>query len=493
MIVALAVVAMSCSSSRVAFDPERKYSVPELQKDYSLFRNILEESHPSLYWFTSKDSMNYFFDYGYSQIKDSMTEPAFKNILSYVANKVHCGHTSVRYSKKYSHYLDTAKLKVFPLAFKVWPDSAIIIGNLNRHDSLLKRGMVITGIDGYSMRQITDTFSCYLSGDGYSRNSKYQFMSNRGSFGTLYRNVFGIHDSVRVNFTNEEGITQSTVISMYDPKFSDTSKKDTSRAAAPPRDQQRITVLNGARYIQIDTTLSSGYMTVNTFSRGNRLRPFFRKAFRVLRERKIQNLVIDVRTNGGGDAGISTMLTRYIANKKFKLADSLYAVRRSSQYGKYIQLQPFYWTFMQFVTHKKGDKNYHFGYFERHYFKPKKHNHFDGDVYIITGGNSFSATTLFAKVLQGQSNVKIVGEETGGGAYGNSAWMIPDVTLPVTKLRFRLPKFRLVMDQSLVKEGRGIIPDVEVAPTPETVRRGIDPKVEYVRKMIMRKSGVAHQ
>jgi C-terminal processing protease CtpA/Prc len=148
---------------------------------------------------------------------------------------------------------------------------------------------------------------------------------------------------------------------------------------------------------------------------------------------------------------------------------------------------------MQFVTHKKKDKNYHFGYFERHYFHPKKHNHFDGDVYIITGGNSFSATTLFAKVLQGQSNVKIIGEETGGGAYGNTAWMIPDVTLPVTKIRFRLPKFRLVMDKTLVKEGRGVMPDVEVAPTPETVRKGIDPKVEYVRKQIMKKSGIAHQ
>ena len=156
-------------------------------------------------------------------------------------------------------------------------------------------------------------------------------------------------------------------------------------------------------------------------------------------------------------------------------------------------MKSFYWTFMQFVTHKRSDNNYHFGYFERHYFHPKKRNHFDGDVYIITGGNSFSATTLFAKALQGQSNVKIIGEETGGGAYGNSAWMIPDVTLPITKIRFRLPKFRLVMDESLVKEGRGIIPDVEVAPTPETVRKGIDPKVEYVRKMIMRKAGVAHQ
>jgi hypothetical protein len=45
----------------------------------------------------------------------------------------------------------------------------------------------------------------------------------------------------------------------------------------------------------------------------------------------------------------------------------------------------------------------------------------------------------------------------------------------------------------MVKEGRGIMPDIEVAPTAETIRLGIDPKVEMVRKMIMQKTGLAHQ
>ena len=89
--------------------------------------------------------------------------------------------------------------------------------------------------------------------------------------------------------------------------------------------------------------------------------------------------------------------------------------------------------------------------------------------------------------------MKVIGEETGGGAYGNTAWMIPDVTLPNTKVRFRLPKFRLVMDKDLVKGGRGIIPDIQVSPTRETIRRGIDPKAAVIRRMIMHKIGIAQQ
>jgi hypothetical protein len=437
--------------------------------------------------------MNYYFDYGYSRLQDSMTEPAFKNLLSFVANKIRCGHTSVKSSRRYSHYLDTVSVKMFPLSFRVWPDHMVLTGNLDRHDSTLRRGMIITSIDGYSVRQLTDTFLNFLSWDGNSLNGRYQVLSNRGTFGSLYQGLMGPKDSFAVTYLDKEGLEQKTIVPLFEPII-DTAGKMPPPPRRTPREQEpRSQLLNGARYMQIDTSLSSAYMTLNTFARGNNLRPFFRKAFKVLKKHQVRHLVIDVRSNGGGDAGISTYLTRYLADKKFKLADSLYAISRSSHYGKYIKWQAIYWSMIMAVTHKKHDGRYHFRYFERHYFYPKKKDHFDGDVYIITGGNSFSATTLFAKVLKGQKNVTIVGEETGGGSYGNTAWMIPDVILPNTKIRFRLPRFRLVMDQALVKDGRGVIPDIEVGPTPETIRLGIDPKVEAVRKMIQRKNGLVQQ
>lgn len=484
---------IGCSASRQTFDPQYRYTKKQLEKDYRVFRGVLEESHPSLYWFTPRDSMNYYFDEGFRHITDSMTEMQFRNVLSYVVSKVHCGHTAVKYSKKYGKYLDTAKIKMFPLSFKVWSDSMAVTANINRKDSILKFGTLVTAIDGYSVRQLTDTFMNYISGDGNSINGRYQTLSNSGSFGSLYRNVIGLKDQIAVTYIDSTGIEKTVSVPVFDPAVKDTANKGAKPPGKPAKEGVRSHLTFGARYVQIDTTLSSAYMTVHTFSRGNKLRSFFRQAFRELKRRNIQHLVVDVRTNGGGDAGISTLLTRYLADKKFKLADSLYAVRRSSRYHKYISWQPFYWSLMQFVTHKKRDGLYHFGFFERHYFRPKKRFHFNGDIYLITGGNSFSATTLFVKTLQGQNNVKVIGEETGGGAYGNSAWMIPDVTLPNTKVRFRLPKFRLVMDKDLVKEGRGILPDIQVAPTRETIRRGIDPKAAVIRRMIMHKIGIAQQ
>ncbi|HEY0677098.1 MAG TPA: S41 family peptidase [Chitinophagaceae bacterium] len=482
------IVLTGCSASRESFRPNKKYAPAQLQADYTVFRNILEESHPSLYWYTSRDSMNYYFDLGYSRLTDSMTEPAFRTLLSYVISKINCGHTTTRYSKRYSKFLDTIRrVKSFPLTFKLWKDTMVVTSNLNRRDSLLRRGTIIHSINGIPHQEVTDTLFKYIATDGFNDVSKYQQLSNRGNYGGWYRNVFGLPDRFSIGYLDSTGIQKYTSVPLYDPA-TDTGRPVFPRMRKLSKKEQRRLELLSVRNVQVDTTLQSAFMTVNSFSRGNLLKSFIKKSFRSLQENNIRHLVIDVRGNGGGDASLSTLLTRYLIQKKFKLTDSLYAVSRSSRYGKHIQNQWIYWTIMQFLTKKRNDGLYHFGYFERHYFKPRRKHHFNGNIYILTGGNSFSATTLFAGALKGQHNVKIIGEETGGAAYGNSAWMIPDVTLPHTRVRFRLPKFRLVVSKDLVKDGRGVQPDILALPTVDAIKRGIDYKVEAVRQIIISNS-----
>lgn len=494
LVLLYALILCSCSSSRKAFDPNRKYPVASLQEDYTVFRNVLEHYHPSIYWFTPKDSMDYFFNKGYEQLNDSLTEPQFRNVLLNVITKIRCGHTSLRYSKRYAHYLDTARLKAFPLSFKVWPDSVAVIGSLRPGDSIFRRGTVVRSINGMPMRKIVDTFLNYLVTDGNALVGKYQTLSARGSFGSLYRNLFGLPNQFDIEYVDPNGNIKTSRIPVFVPVI-DTSKKQSRPVVAnrPTPNRPSAPAINPDRNLQIDTTLSSAYMTINTFSRGHGIRRFLKESFRELKERSIQHLVIDVRANGGGDPNLSTLLTRYLIDRKFKLADSLYAVRKSGPYNKHIKYFFFYRLSLLFAMHKKQDGKYHFSYFEKHYYKPKKKNHFNNNVYIITGGNSFSATTIFAKSLKGQKNVLIVGEETGGGAYGNTAWKIPDVVLPNTKMKFRLPLFRLVMDTAAIAAGRGIIPDIEAAPTVETIRKGIDPKVEKVKEIILQRNAVSRQ
>ena len=243
--------------------------------------------------------------------------------------------------------------------------------------------------------------------------------------------------------------------------------------------------------LQLDTVYKTAFLTVSTFERSNHLKKFFNSSFKNIHKTGIQNLIIDVRSNGGGDAGLSTLLTRYIIDHPFKLADSLYTVKPPKEYKKYMQKSFLYSLLVDLVTTRGKDVKYHFRYFEKHIFKPEEKNHFDGQVYILIGGNSFSATTLFAGDLKGQKNVTLVGEETGGGFYGNTAWIIPDVTLPVTGLRFRLPRFRMVIDKNREKNGRGVMPDVWSVPTSDAIRDNVDFKAMKVKELIAQREALS--
>jgi hypothetical protein len=494
---------MSCGVSNKGFRPDRKYSPEELRKDYHVFRGTLEAWHPSLYWYTARDSMDHYFDEGYAALKDSMTEPQFRKVLSYVIAQVHCGHTSISASKAYVRYLDTARLRQFPLILKFWGDTMVVANDLHGHDSVLKRGTVICSINGRTARELTDTIFPYVVTDGYNLTGKYQYLSSGFHFSSWYKDIFGYDSGYHIRYLDTTGIIRATYIPIYDPR-ADTMRGSLGKALMPGTEQpkpgqrrrtrppkhhiRKSRELLFTRNLQLDSASHSAFLTLNTFERGYHLRSFFRTTFRTLREKQVKNLVIDVRTNGGGDAGISTLLTRYLIDRKFKTADSLYTVRWHSQYDKYIQHGLIYDLFTVFTSKRKSDGFYHYGKFERHYYSPVENDHFDGSVYILTGGYSFSATCLFAGALKGQSNVTLVGEETGGGYYGNTAWMIPDVTLPVTRVRFRLPRYRLVVDRQRVKDGRGVLPDVPALPSVEALSKGLDFKTAKARELIRMKS-----
>lgn len=478
----------SCGINKPAFSPDKKYPLQQLQKDYSLYQDILQAHHPGLYWYTPKDSMDNYFAWGRQHLKDSMTEPEFRKVLNYVTAKIDCGHTTVRSSKKWNRYSDTVRLgKMFPLSIKAWEDTMVVTQNLNRRDSILKRGVVVTKINGNPIKKIADTLFDFISTDGYNRTHKYQTLSNRGFFGSLYTSVFGLSEKYSIEYLDAARNVKTTSIPVYNPG-ADTINRNAIRPISsipkPSRKERKQQELNSVRLLKIDTVNHTAMMDLASFGRGYGLRQFFKNSFRTLKQNKVGHLIIDVRSNGGGSITNSTSISRYLANNSFKICDSLYSIRRKSPYGHYIQNNFWNKLFMLFFTKKRRDGNYHFGYFEKHFFKPKRNNHFDGKVYILIGGNSFSATTLFVSSVIKQDNVTVIGEETGGGAYGNCAWLLPDVTLPETGVRFRLPLFRLVINKDSPENGRGVQPEVDAKPSVDAIRRNVDFKLDKAMELI---------
>jgi hypothetical protein len=470
------------------------YPAAALQEDIRLLRRTLETHHPSLYWYTPKDSMDLLFDQTLASITDSMDEVAFKNKVAYIISRIRCGHSTVRFSKSFTRKAATRVYPAFPLELKVWGDTMVVLNQL-RHskDSLLPRGSVVNTINGKTPRQLLDTFFAFISSDGYAYHYKDLVVSS--NFGAWYKTVLGLDTAYRVSITDTAGKQSEILLHNFDP-VTDTAwrrqlpRRDVITPALTKR-QLRKLQKEQERNFRIDTASSTAILRISTFS-GSGLRGFYRRSFRKMHAMGIQHLVIDLRNNGGGKISNSTLLGKYIFDHPFRLADSVFTVNRSLRNSAAIH--PFlpYWLEMQFSAVKTGDQRFHLRGLEQKTYDPKTRHHFNGDIYLIQGGLSFSATSILLAGLKGQHNITLVGEETGGGYYGNSAVHLPTIRMPQSGLRVSLPLYRVVMDAQRPK-GRGVMPDVEAPATIDAIRMGIDPKMEKVRQLINGHSSVNRQ
>jgi C-terminal processing protease CtpA/Prc len=65
--------------------------------------------------------------------------------------------------------------------------------------------------------------------------------------------------------------------------------------------------------------------------------------------------------------------------------------------------------------------------------------------------------------------------------------MIPDITLPNTRTRVRLPLFRIVQYNHVPIKGTGIIPDIYIPTNYDALLKGYDKKMQVVKEMINKK------
>ncbi len=320
----------------------------------------------------------------------------------------------------------------------------------------------------------------YLPEDGYANNMNYIRLS--ANFPYYHRNIYGLSRKYKVGYLDSNGVAKTDSLAVYIAPRDSIRKDSITRVERKQMPRQKKILQY--RSLEIDSSGKFAVMTLNTFSNG-RLRSFFRRSFRKLRKQNINNLVLDIRSNGGGRVGLSTLLTRYISREPFKVGDSLFSRTKSlGPYTKYIKGKFFNNLELFFIATKKKDGLYHMRSMERKLYKPKTGTHYDGNVYILTNGPTFSAATIFANAVKGQPGITLVGEETGGGWYGNNGIMIPDIILPNTKTRVRLPLFRIVQYKHIAEKGPGIMPDIYVPPSYDALMKNYDKKMQVVRELI---------
>ena len=477
----------SCAATK-NYQPTKKYPKATLQKELNILKTTLEANHPSLYWYNTKDSIDAAFKYYGNLLEDSMTEVRYAwKVITPIIASIKCGHSSVSYSKGYTRWAKGKTFSSFPLQVAAWGDTVAVRSNLIKTDSVFKKGVLITSINGRSINQIKNDFFKHLPTDGYSDNINYLRISS--SFPRYHNNEYGLSKNYKIGYIDSlTGDKKFAQIPVFEIKKDSTKRKDSSlvKKQDKPKGPTRLQRLEQYRRFTIDSTGTYGKIDLNVFTKGG-LRRFFRRSFKELEQRNIQHLIIDLRSNGGGRVDLSTLLTKYVSRTPFKVADTAFMKTKFLKTNRRLISNSFLINFaLLFSTKKQADGNYHAGRVERKLYQPKKRHHFDGKIYVLVAGGSFSATTVFANAIKGQKDILLIGEETGGGWYGNNGFLIPNIKLPYTKLKVRLPLYRIVQyKHNIATKGMGIIPDIIVPVTYENFMKNVDGKLKKVKEMIM--------
>lgn len=466
-----------------------KLSPQQMKQELEIVHQTLKNNHPSYSWFTPAEKIDSNFQAIYNSISDSLNVQQFRMILSKAVEPIKCGHTAIRSLQPLPSYIKQKHDYIFPLYLKVWnKDSAVIQANAFTKDSGLIRGVVIYSINKLTINNYLDSIFQFISTDAYNQTHKYQIVSN--NFPAWFKHTYGSKSDTSFNITGRytNGKYFDTTILGYDIVYQDSlikAKRKADTLSPKPklpkltREQKRLQF----RSLKIDTVLNMAVLDIKTFSKSG-TKKFFKRSFKTLNEQGIKNLVVELRSNGGGRLDNSTNLIRYLKKSNYRVADSIYTKGFDFPYPKYVTQR--FWLNLEylFLGKKDANGNKHLKHYEKIEHKPFKKNHFNGSIYIITGGSTFSASTLFTNALQGQDNVLVVGEETGGGNYGNTAIHIPDIVLPHSKIKVRIPLFRMVLNKEKEFVPRGIFPDVYIPPTAEFIKNNIDPKMQYIEKRV---------
>jgi len=69
--------------------------------------------------------------------------------------------------------------------------------------------------------------------------------------------------------------------------------------------------------------------------------------------------------------------------------------------------------------------------------------------------------------------------------------LLTTIVLPNTGVRVSLPLYRMVLNSNRIKNGRGVLPDIEVRPSSAYIKGNIDAKLEKALEIIRIKTSAA--
>ncbi len=427
----------------------KKYAPAQLKEDAQVLTKVLLAMHPAIGIYQPRSWYQRLFLNFENSFTDSLTEKEFRLRTKLLVDELHCGHTEVLYSKRYYREMNRLRLNYSPFVFLPMQNKAYMIANLNKkQDSILRRGTEITSINGIGVDSILRYSKRYISSDGYNETAKNHYIQL--SFNSFLLGLFGRPDTFNVEY--KQGIALNH---LYYPAF---KPKRMPPLTLGPKDDSTFHYFKRAKikYRFMDRNNKDMWVKIERFTHTGDAKAY-RRIFKKLKKNKSENLIIDLRNNGGGSLANTYRLLSYLLVTSE--TQTLRTTIKKYPYKKYTKGN---WSFLLTRTAYKliGKKiTVHDTDNFVYTIKPRKKNHYDGKLIVLINGGSFSASCLVSAYLKKNNRALFLGEETGGTIEGCNAGVTPFYKLPNTKIRVRVPAFRIVHDVNPTITGHGIIPD----------------------------------
>jgi hypothetical protein len=475
-----------CQNGKSGFDPGRKYNVEDLQKDLRILKTTIEETHPGLYTYSSPHDLQSRFDSLLKSIQGPETELQFYSSISSLVAGIGCGHTNVLLSKEYKNVYEEKEGRYLPLRVKILKDKIYVLENLST-DTNLVAGSELLEMNGRSSSQIINRILPHISSDGYNQTLKYRDLEEEFIFHYAHFIEQPGWYTLSLKRPADELIQHLVIPALH---------LDELRRIGEKRKKPGTLLGDKEKLLQLQLTEDKiAILTIRSLDGediahgGQRFRHFLKASFDTLQNRGVNDLIIDMRNNGGGDDDHGWYLYSFLTDTAFQYYERV-EMAPSKKYTllKYTNRSCFLNLFHVWMKRDASGRCLwtHGPY--THVHKPNSLN-FRGQVYMLINGGCFSATAEVAAVADSHKRAVFIGEETGGAYQGNNSGLELTLTLPNTHLRVKIPMMKYVcaVDPNHLP-GRGIIPQFAVDPTIQDLVEGIDTEKEFALDLIRKKN-----
>ena len=275
---------------------KESYTQEELQEDFIRFREILEKEHCCLYEYTSKQEMDSLFDAHFMRISREMSSTEFFALLATITARIGCMHTSTWMPGR---FFNTGRENMFPLKIKLIGPYAVVTGSYNASDEI-PYGSILLDINDKPIDLVLDQLRQITPGDALNPYFKDAQLTHR--FSMFFASLYGFPERYKIRFAPPG--RKSFEDSILSPAHIDSVRAVVfSHFQSPPLEFEILEEFNCAR------------MTISTFvyyDKVDYFRDFMDSCFHLIHDLQVNNLILDLRKNGGGDPYCAADLFSYL-------------------------------------------------------------------------------------------------------------------------------------------------------------------------------------